>query len=123
MKKITIYSIGSCNTETRIGNYETLLEYGNHRKYLAGRVEDTTANRCIIIGFIEAVRKIKEPCRVELVSTTQIGLSGLRKNKGSNIDLIKLLISILSEKDCTFEFSAAIGRGDEINAYIRREQK
>ena len=61
------------------------MEYGEIRKYLADKVEDTTANRCIILGFIEAVRMLKEPCNVELISTSRIGLPGLSKNKGRNI--------------------------------------
>lgn len=34
MKEVKIYSIGSCNTESRSGLYEVLMEYGEHRKYL-----------------------------------------------------------------------------------------
>ncbi|WKD29923.1 hypothetical protein NDQ72_08270 [Halomonas sp. KG2] len=120
MKEVKIYSIGSCNSESGSGLYEVLLEYGEHRKYLTKSIEDTTANRCIILGFIAALEKLKEPCKVEFISTTKVGLSGLRKNKGPNVDLLKQLISLLSERECEYEFNEAIGQGEEINRYIHK---
>lgn len=120
MKKVKVYSIGSCHTDSKIGKYEALLEYGIHRKYLTEEISDTTANRCIIIGFIAGVTKIKEPCNIELISTTKVGLSGLARNKGPNLDLLKELISLLSEKESEFEFNEAIGKGEAINSYIAK---
>ena len=119
MKNVKIFSIGSCVPETRIGSYEALLEYGKHQKYISANQKDTTANRCIITGLIEALKCLKEPCHVELVTTTQIGLAGLKKNKGPNVDLLQQLIQLLQELECEFKFNEATGRGDEINAYIR----
>lgn len=120
MKHLKIYSIGSCNPETKSGQYQCLLEYGHHKKYLTAKKEETTTNRCIIEGFIDAVRMLKEPCNIELVSTTSIGISGLKKNKGTNINLLKQLISRLSEDNHEFEFKNEKGKGKEINSLIEK---
>lgn len=118
MKDVKIYSIGSCDSETRVGKYEALLEYGEHRKYLTSIVKDTTANRCIIEGLIVSVGMLKVPCNVQMISTTKLGLSGLRKNKGPNVDLLRKLIDLLARRYCEFEFVEEVGKGEEINGYI-----
>lgn len=123
MKDIKVYSVGSCRTDTRVGKYEVLLEYGIHRRYLERTVDDATANRCILAGFIDAVGSLKEACRIEFISTTKLGLSGLSKNKGPNVDLLQTLISLLAERQCEFVFTEATGRGEEINAYIAHFKK
>ena len=123
MKDIKIYSVGSCRTDTRVGKYEVLLEYGIHRRYLERTIDNATANRCILEGFIDAVGSLKEACRVEFISTTKLGLSGLRKNKGPNVDLLQTLISLLAERQCEFVFTETTGRGEEINAYIAQFKK
>lgn len=74
----------------------------------------------MILGFIAALEKLKEPCKVEFISTTKVGLSGFCKNKGSNVDLLKQLTSLLSERECEFEFNEMIGQGQEINRYIHK---
>lgn len=121
MKNVRIYSIGSCVTDTRIGRYEVVLEYGENRRYLKKDVVDTTAHRCIIQGFIDAVKVLKYSCEVELVSTTKLGLSGLKRNKGPNVDLLKQLVAELSLKECEFTFSEREGEGEAIKAVISAE--
>ena len=96
------------------------MEYGEYRKYLIKSIEDTTANRCVILGFIAALEKLKEPCKEEFISTAKVGLSGFYKNKGPNIDLLKQLTSLLSERKCEFEFNEMTGQGKEINRYIHK---
>ncbi len=48
LKDITIYSVASCDTTTRIGHYNASLEYKGKFKYLSKKVEDTTTNRLIL---------------------------------------------------------------------------
>jgi len=119
MKNVKIYSIGHCDTSSRKGRYEALLEYNENRKYLIKEVNDTTANRCIIIGLIDSVSSLKEPCAIELITTTKIGLRGLSKGKGPNVDLLKKLMDTIQEKGCEFEFVELEGKGAEINAKIQ----
>ncbi|MFA0690976.1 hypothetical protein [Vibrio splendidus] len=120
MKKINIYSRGSCDTASRIGMYSSQLEYKNVLKNLSGGIHDTTTNRCVIQGCIEAVGIIKEPCDVEIFTSTKIGVEKFAKGKGVNKDLIAELISLLEAKNCQFKFTALEGQGDWLNKKIDR---
>ncbi len=82
-------------------------------------LEDTTANRCIILGLIDAVKLLKKPCKVNLVTSTPIGVvTVMKKGKGTNGDIINELLNLLKEKNCEAEFFAVEGEGDKLNAYI-----
>jgi ribonuclease HI len=114
MKTISIYSVGSCDTATRLGTGESLLEYNGKTKYLYQQLQDTTANRCIIEGLIAGVRQLKEPCSVLLVTATKIGVKKAIRGKGVNADLMGRLIKDLRERECVFDFEVWEGRGDEL---------
>ena len=120
MKKINIYSRGSCDASSRRGTYSTQLEYKNILKNLSGELFDTTANRCVIQGCIEAVALIKEPCDVEIFTSTKIGVEKFAKGKGVNKDLIAELIGLLDVKNCQFKFTTLEGQGDWLNKKIDR---
>ncbi|WP_264312444.1 hypothetical protein [Pseudomonas putida] len=118
MKTVFIYSVGSCDTATRLGTAESLLEYNGKTKYLNQQLQDTTANRCIIEGLIAGVGQLKEPCSVRLVTATKIGLQKAARGKGVNADLVASLIRDLQERDCVFDFEVWEGRGDELRSKI-----
>lgn len=118
-RKVTISSVGSCNTTTRIGYYETQLELGSTKKYLKRELSDTTVNRCIIQGLLDGVRCLDEPCEVALVAATSLGLAGFPILKGPNVDLLRHLTNELQERNCSFTFDVVDGRGDELRYRIR----
>lgn len=115
MKDVTIYSFGSCDATTRKGSYYASLEYCGNYKYVSGYLDDVTTNRCIIVGVIEAIRKLKEPCAVKVITGTLIGIKKWQKNrKGVNADLITELHELAWEKKCLLTFEAIAGQRDEI---------
>lgn len=118
MKTIHIYATGSCDTASRIGTAESLLEYKDRTKYLSRRLENTTANRCIIQGLIIAVEQIKEPCSVVLITATPVGAKQAARGKGVNVDLVLELLHTLNARDCTYAFEVWPGRGDEVRQRI-----
>ncbi len=120
LKKVTISSVGSCDTTTRVGYYEILLEYNGRHKYLRRKLTDTTANRCIIQGLIDGAMALKEPCEVTLVAATALGFGNLPKLKGPNVDLLHELIAALKERSCPFTFELAEGQGDQLREQIRQ---
>jgi predicted GIY-YIG superfamily endonuclease len=123
LKKVTISSVGSCDTATRLGFYEALMECNGKRKYLRRDLTDTTANRCIIQGLIDGVSNLKEPCEVILVASTSLGLAALPKLKGPNVDLLQKLVSSLQESRSPFTFEVVAGHGDELRQRIRLGEK
>lgn len=117
-KKVKIYSIGSCNHLTRAGSYEVILEYKEKFFYMSADIENTTANRCIIQGLIDAVERLKEPCDVEMITSTSIGVKLASKGKGPNFDKISELFRAIMEKQCTVDFVEWLGEGDKLNSLI-----
>lgn len=117
---VKIYSTGSCDARTRVGRYTALLQYKAHFKVVNGELQDTTANRCIITGLIEAVKLLKKPCRVNLITSTAIGVKRVhRKGKeGVNADIVKVLLDFLNQKQCDPNFIVVEGEGDELNNFI-----
>lgn len=116
MKNITIYATGSCNNSTKYGTYYSCLEFKGHRKYLTSVVHNTTTNRCIIHGIIEAMRIIKEPCNVSVVIAAAIGIKKWNKNrKGANADLFNELHLLAKEKSCLLSFDYRKNKGSLIS--------
>jgi ribonuclease HI len=56
---ITIYTDGSCETQTRIGGYAAILQCGEHRREITGRVEDVTVNVMELTAVIAALKVLK----------------------------------------------------------------
>lgn len=66
LKKITIYTDGACSGNPGPGGWAALLKFGRHERVLTGGAALTTNNRMELQAAIEALRALKEPCRVEL---------------------------------------------------------
>ena len=122
-KKVIIYSRGSCNSETREGVFSIKLEYIGKSMGVTGKCSDTTANRCIIQGCIEGVKKLKEPCNVEFITCTKMGISKYTKGKGVNKDIIGELISLLESNLHEYDFTVVEGKGDWLNKMIKQTNK
>ncbi len=68
MKKINLYSDGSSLGNPGVGGWGTILEYNGYEKELFGGKEETTNNQMELIGVIEGLKAIKEPCIVNVIS-------------------------------------------------------
>ena len=68
MKKISIYTDGSALGNPGHGGYCAFLVYKGKERVVSGGEELTTNNRMELKAVIEALRVLKEPCEVELVS-------------------------------------------------------
>lgn len=68
MKEVTIYTDGACSGNPGPGGWGALLFYNEYRKELSGGEAHTTNNRMEILAVIEALRQLKEPCRVKVYS-------------------------------------------------------
>lgn len=66
MKHITIYTDGACSGNPGPGGWAAILQHGPHEKEIAGGEAHTTNNRMELIATIEALRALKEPCKVSL---------------------------------------------------------
>lgn len=66
MKEIVVYTDGSCLNNPGAGGYCAILLYKDKKKVIKGGEDNTTNNKMEIKGVLEALRALKEPCKIEL---------------------------------------------------------
>jgi len=78
-KQITLYSDGSSLGNPGAGGYGGILEYkGKFKEYVGGEAH-TTNNRMELLGVIEGLKLLKEPCDVEVISDSSYVINGINK--------------------------------------------
>ena len=104
MKKITLFSDGSALGNPGPGGYGVILRFGDKEKEISGSEAHTTNNRMELLGAIEGLRALKEPCEVDVVSDSSYVTKGINEwlsgwikrdfKKVKNIDLWKEYIEV-----------------------------
>lgn len=79
MKKIYLFSDGSALGNPGPGGYGTILRFGDKEKELYGGEAHTTNNRMELLGVIEGLRALKEPCDVEITSDSSYVVKGINE--------------------------------------------
>lgn len=79
MKTVNIYTDGACSGNPGPGGWGAILEYGGTEKELSGGEAQTTNNRMELTAVIEALKALKEPCRVELYSDSKYFIDAVDK--------------------------------------------
>ena len=71
MKKITVYTDGSCKKNPGPGGWAAILVWGKIEKEISGGEALTTNNRMELTAAINALSALKESCEVELWSDSK----------------------------------------------------
>lgn len=79
MKKITLFSDGSALGNPGPGGYGVILRYGDKERIISGGEEHTTNNRMELLGVIEGLRALKEPCDVTIISDSSYVIKGINE--------------------------------------------
>lgn len=79
MKQITLFSDGSALGNPGPGGYGTILRYNGKERELSGGEPHTTNNRMELMGVIEGLRALKEPCEVEVISDSSYVVKGINE--------------------------------------------
>ncbi|MRJ02723.1 MAG: ribonuclease HI [Epsilonproteobacteria bacterium] len=79
MKKVQLFSDGSSLGNPGPGGYCTILRYGKHEKILKGSDPHTTNNRMELVGVIEGLKALKEPCQVTIYSDSSYVVKGIEE--------------------------------------------
>ncbi len=79
MKKVEVYTDGSCKFNPGPGGWGAVLVYNGREKELCGGEAETTNNRMELTAVIEALSALKEPCEVVLCSDSKYVIDGLEK--------------------------------------------
>lgn len=130
VKHVTVYTDGSALGNPGPGGYGAVLRYGQHVKELSGGFRCTTNNRMEILAVIEALRCLREPCRVTLHTDSQYVANAVtkgwarrwqrngwmrnRKEPALNPDLWERLLTLLETHDVDFVWVRGHA-GDEVN--------
>lgn len=77
MKQITLFSDGSALGNPGPGGYGTILRFNAKERLLSGGEPHTTNNRMELLGVIEGLRALKEPCDVEVISDSSYVVKGI----------------------------------------------
>jgi ribonuclease HI len=77
MKKVRVITDGSCLGNPGPGGWAAVLRYNHHAKEIWGSEPKTTNNRMELTAAIEALRSLKEPCEVEVVTDSEYVKNGI----------------------------------------------
>jgi ribonuclease HI len=104
LKQIYLFSDGSALGNPGPGGYGTIIRYKNFEKELTGGEVHTTNNRMELLGVIEGLRALTEPCSVEITSDSSYVVKGINEwlsgwikkdfKKVKNVDLWKEYIEV-----------------------------
>lgn len=72
MKKIEIYTDGSCLNNPGFGGWAYILYFKEHQKQESGSESNTTNNRMELLAIIKALEALKEPCEISLFSDSNL---------------------------------------------------
>jgi len=79
LKKITLFSDGSALGNPGPGGFGAILRYGDKERIIRGGEAHTTNNRMELLGVIEGLRAIKEPCEVTVISDSSYVIRGINE--------------------------------------------
>ncbi len=79
MKEVQIFTDGACSGNPGAGGYGAILRFGAHEKEISGGFAQTTNNRMELLAAIEALKLLKEPCKVTLYTDSQYLANGITK--------------------------------------------
>ncbi|PYG87599.1 ribonuclease HI [Ruminiclostridium sufflavum DSM 19573] len=79
MKQIEIYTDGACSGNPGPGGWGAILIYGEHKIELSGSEKETTNNKMELTAALEALKRLKEPCCVNLYSDSAYLVNAFRQ--------------------------------------------
>ncbi len=71
LKKVEIFTDGSCSGNPGPGGYGVVLRFGEYEKELSGGEKETTNNRMELMAAIAGLEALKERCSVTLYSDSK----------------------------------------------------
>ena len=76
-KTVEIFTDGACSGNPGPGGYCAILRYADRSLEVSGCDRDTTNNRMEMMAVIEALRKLKCPCNVRVVTDSNYVVKGM----------------------------------------------
>jgi ribonuclease HI len=77
--RVDIFTDGACQGNPGPGGWAAILVSGAHRREITGYEPATTNNRMELMAALEGLRKLKEPCEVDLYTDSQYLKNGMQQ--------------------------------------------
>jgi ribonuclease HI len=77
LKSVQLVTDGACKGNPGRGGWACILRFGKLKRELFGCSPYTTNNRMELAGAIEGLRRLKEPCTVEIVTDSEYLRNGI----------------------------------------------
>lgn len=74
---VEIFTDGACSGNPGPGGYAAILKYGKEIREISGYEVETTNNRMEMMAVIEALRQLKRPCTVRVITDSQYVVKGM----------------------------------------------
>ena len=74
---VTIFTDGACSGNPGPGGWGAILQQGDSRREISGCAPRTTNNRMELTAVIEALRRLKRPCTVKVVTDSTYVVKGM----------------------------------------------
>ena len=74
---LEIYTDGACSGNPGKGGYGAVLRYGEEVKEISGCQRHTTNNRMELTAIIEALRAVKRPCKIRILTDSNYVVKGM----------------------------------------------
>ncbi len=79
MKKVDLFTDGSCQGNPGPGGWAAILVSGAHRREITGYEPATTNNRMELQAALEGLRNLKLPCEVDVYTDSQYLKNGMEQ--------------------------------------------
>lgn len=80
MKKVDLFTDGSCSGNPGPGGWGVLMRYGGHERELSGGDTQTTNNRMELMAAIEGLAALKSPCTVTIHTDSKYVMDGVQEH-------------------------------------------
>ena len=80
MKQVYIFSDGACSGNPGPGGWGAILRYDGKEAEISGGESHTTNNRMELTGVIEALTRLKYPCKAKVRTDSRYVVDGITKN-------------------------------------------
>ena len=119
LKNVDMFTDGACRGKPGPGGWGAILRRGRHEKELRGAKLHTTNNRMELMATIQALRALKKPCSVKIVTDSEYVRKGItvwitswktrdwrtsNKNPVKNVDLWKELDELVQQHNITWHW-------------------
>lgn len=76
---VEIFTDGACSGNPGPGGYGAILKYGQEIKEISGCEFETTNNRMEMMAVIEALKQLKKPCKIKIITDSNYIVNGMTK--------------------------------------------